>query len=213
MSPQEDRPSYRVNICWITDMMWFRCDQTAGEIFGRTVVFLQEIGRPVDIVDVFRRSEDCEAIFRDAVAIGAKHFVASGRCCECWRWKIATDAGLLFVMDTCIKNAYQVHWRMNQINVKCNVFVRLGRETWDGFWNQLDSFFSESTAKIIRRGGRLAYFCYFPFWIQWFCPWIFYRITFRFPSDRWVTGMWSALEPYTSSLLIGNKFTPNLIIA
>ena len=74
MSPQEDRPSFRVGKYLMDhgyDVIPVR--PGGGEILGRAVVeSLQSIGRPVDIVDVFRRSEDCEDIARDAVAIGAK---------------------------------------------------------------------------------------------------------------------------------------------
>ncbi len=43
------------------------------EVLGvKAVASLAEIEGPVDLVDVFRRAEACEAIAREAVAIGAK---------------------------------------------------------------------------------------------------------------------------------------------
>ena len=108
MSPQEDRPSFRVGKYLLEhgyDVIPVR--PGGGEILGRSVVAsLREIGRPVDIVDVFRRSEDCEPIARDAVAIGAKVLWLQEEVESPVAEKIATDAGLLFVMDTCIKKMH-----------------------------------------------------------------------------------------------------------
>ena len=108
MSPQEDRPSFRVGKYLLEhgyDVIPVR--PGGGEILGRSVIAsLREIGRPVDIVDVFRRSEDCEPIARDAVAIGAKVLWLQEDVESPVAEKIASDAGLLVVMDTCIKKMH-----------------------------------------------------------------------------------------------------------
>ena len=108
MSPQEDRPSFRVGKYLLEhgyDVIPVR--PGGGEILGRSVAAsLREIGRLVDVVDVFRRSEDCEPIARDAVAIGAKVLWLQEEVESSVAEKIATDAGLLFVMDTCIKKMH-----------------------------------------------------------------------------------------------------------
>ena len=108
MSPQEDRPSYRVGKYLIEhgyDVIPVR--PGGGEILGRTVfATLREIQRPVDIVDVFRRSEDCEEIARDAVAIGAKVLWLQEDVVNQEAARIATTAGLLFEMDVCIKKMH-----------------------------------------------------------------------------------------------------------
>ena len=108
MSLQEDRPSFRVGKYLLEhgyDVIPVR--PGGGEILGRSVVAsLREIGRLVDVVDVFRRSEDCEPIARDAVAIGAKVLWLQEEVESSVAEKIATDAGLLFVMDTCIKKMH-----------------------------------------------------------------------------------------------------------
>jgi predicted CoA-binding protein len=108
MSPQEDRPSFRVGKYLIEhgyDVIPVR--PGGGEILGRQVVSsLQDINRAVDIVDVFRRSEDCEDIARDAVNIGAKVLWLQEDVANQTAGKIAEDAGLLFVMDTCIKKMH-----------------------------------------------------------------------------------------------------------
>ncbi len=108
MSPQEDRPSYRVGKYLLEhgyDIIPVR--PGGGEILGRAVfASLREIPRPVDIVDVFRRSEDCEEIARDAVAIGARALWLQEDVVSPAAAEIATDAGLLFAMDTCIKKMH-----------------------------------------------------------------------------------------------------------
>ena len=108
MSPQEDRPSFRVGKYLLEhgyDVIPVR--PGGGEILGRSVVAsLREIGRLVDVVDVFRRSEDCEPIARDAVAIGAKVLWLQEDVESPVAEKIASDAGLLVVMDTCIKKMH-----------------------------------------------------------------------------------------------------------
>jgi len=108
MSPQEDRPSFRVGKYLIDhgyDVIPVR--PGGGEILGRPVAAsLKEINRSVDIVDVFRRSEDCEDITREAVAIGAKVVWLQEDVVNPAAGEIATDAGLLFVMDTCIKKMH-----------------------------------------------------------------------------------------------------------
>jgi hypothetical protein len=67
------------------------------------VASLEELETPVDIVDVFRRSEDVMPLARSAVAIGAKCLwqqlgVANGEADA-----LVRAAGLLSVMDRCVK--------------------------------------------------------------------------------------------------------------
>jgi len=74
-----------------------------GEILGEKVhTSLQEIGEPVDVVDVFRPSEETPAIATDAVAIGAKVlWLQSGIESE-EAERIGEEGGLLVVMDRCM---------------------------------------------------------------------------------------------------------------
>lgn len=76
---------------------------SADEIFGEpTVAALSDIGGPVDVVNVFRRSEATPPIAAEAVSIGAgvlwlQAGIASDEAAE-----IASAAGLTVVMDTCM---------------------------------------------------------------------------------------------------------------
>lgn len=108
MSPKEDRPSFRVGKYLAEhgyDVIPVR--PGGGEILGRKVfASLKEIDRTVDVVDVFRRSEDCVEIAVDAVAIGAKALWLQEDVENSTADKIARDAGMLVVMDTCIKKMH-----------------------------------------------------------------------------------------------------------
>ena len=76
---------------------------------------LASIPEPVDLVDVFRRPEQCPDIARQAVAIGARHlWLQIGVVSEEAR-QIAEAAGLNVVMDRCVKIEYArlfggLHW-------------------------------------------------------------------------------------------------------
>jgi len=67
---------------------------------------LKSIPDKVDIVDVFRKPEDCVPIARDAVAIGAKVLWLQIGVINDEASRIATAAGLDVVMDRCVKIEY-----------------------------------------------------------------------------------------------------------
>jgi predicted CoA-binding protein len=77
----------------------------AGEtILGQPVyASLEEIPRPVDIVDVFRRAEEVPALARSAIAIGAKVLWMQLGVVNEEAARIAREAGLEVVMDRCVK--------------------------------------------------------------------------------------------------------------
>ena len=108
MSTQEDRPSYRVGKYLIEhgyNVIPVR--PGGGEILGQPVFSsLTDIPHPVDIVDVFRKSEDCDAIARDAVKIGAKVLWLQEDVISSAAEAIAEEAGLVFQMNTCIKKMH-----------------------------------------------------------------------------------------------------------
>ena len=67
---------------------------------------VEEIGRPVDIVDVFRRSEKVMPVAKDAVAAGAKALWMQSGVINDAAAAFAKKHGLLVVMDRCIKVDY-----------------------------------------------------------------------------------------------------------
>ena len=67
---------------------------------------LKSIPEPVDIVDVFRKPQDCAPIAREAVEIGAKVLWMQIGVINDEAERIAADAGLDVVMDRCVKIEY-----------------------------------------------------------------------------------------------------------
>jgi uncharacterized protein len=73
------------------------------EVLGqRAVASLTDIKEAVDIVDVFRKSEDTPPIVADAVKIGAKTLWLQLGIANEDTASRALEAGLGIVMDTCI---------------------------------------------------------------------------------------------------------------
>lgn len=70
---------------------------------------LKSIGRSVDVVDVFRKPEDCPAIAEEAVAIGAKALWLQEGIVSLEAGKIAHEAGLTVVMDACLKVVHRMY--------------------------------------------------------------------------------------------------------
>ncbi|MCW5933860.1 MAG: CoA-binding protein [Fimbriimonadia bacterium] len=77
---------------------------TRDEILGmRSYPDLLSIPEPVDGVDVFRPAEECEAIARQAVEMGAKSLWLQLRIVSLRAAEIAEAGGLSVVMDKCMK--------------------------------------------------------------------------------------------------------------
>jgi uncharacterized protein len=74
-----------------------------GEILGEKVYTkLTDVDVPVDVVDVFRPSDETPAIASDAVKIGAKVLWLQSGIANDEAEKIAEDAGLTVIMDRCM---------------------------------------------------------------------------------------------------------------
>jgi predicted CoA-binding protein len=67
---------------------------------------LKAIPEPVDIVDVFRKPDDCVPIAQDAVAIGAKVLWLQLGVVNEEAARVAEAGGLEVVMDRCVKIEY-----------------------------------------------------------------------------------------------------------
>lgn len=80
----------------------------SDEVLGEQAVdSLTDITEPVDVVDVFRPSEETPDLAREAVAIGARVLwlqtgIESDEAAD-----IARDGGLAVVMDTCMGATYR----------------------------------------------------------------------------------------------------------
>lgn len=86
----------------------------AGETIRDLPVYpsLQAIDRPVDMVEVFRRSEELPRIAREAVEIGAKVLWGQIGVRNDEAARIAEDAGLKVVMNRCPKiELFRPFWK------------------------------------------------------------------------------------------------------
>ena len=73
---------------------------------------LQEIDRPVDMVDVFRPKEEVYAIAEQAIEIGAKVLWGQIGVYDDEAAKLAEEAGLKVVMDRCPKiELFRPFWK------------------------------------------------------------------------------------------------------
>jgi predicted CoA-binding protein len=109
LSPNPDRPSHRV-ARYLREQGYriVPVNPTVDTVLGeRSYASLTDVPEPVDVVDVFRRSEDVPPVVEEAIRIGAKvvwmqegvvHEEAAAR---------ARAAGLQVVMDRCMLKEHQ----------------------------------------------------------------------------------------------------------
>jgi len=101
------KPSYDV-LCVLQDAGYdiipVNPNPALSEIRGIPVVdSLQEIDRPVDMVDVFRPKQELYGVAEQAIAIGAKVLWGQIGVYDDRAARLAKDAGLKVVMDRCPK--------------------------------------------------------------------------------------------------------------
>ena len=105
LSPKPERPSHQVAL--YLQETGYRiipvnpsCAEALGEV---SYPDLRSVPVPIDIVDIFRRSEDVEPIVSEAIAVGAKLVWMQQGVVNEAAAKIAEEAGLHVVMDRCLK--------------------------------------------------------------------------------------------------------------
>ena len=76
------------------------CEEILGQ---RCYPDLASIDEPIDVVDIFRRSEQAGAHVDEAIAVGAKAVWLQLGVYDDAACQRATDAGLMVVMDRCPK--------------------------------------------------------------------------------------------------------------
>jgi hypothetical protein len=109
ISNKEDRASYQV-AKWLQENSHFTLffvNPVIDEVLGqKTFPSLAEIPAQIDIVDVFRKAEDCPSVLEKAVAVGAKSiWLQLGISSDEVAVK-GSAAGIEVVMDRCIKIDY-----------------------------------------------------------------------------------------------------------
>ncbi len=85
----------------------YAVNPTVSEIDGeKTYPSLADIPEPIDVVNVFRRSEFLSGVVDDAIAVKAKAVWSQLGVFNPDAAKKAESAGLNIIMDTCIKVSY-----------------------------------------------------------------------------------------------------------
>jgi predicted CoA-binding protein len=105
LSPKTNRPSNQVAL--YLQQAGFRIipvNPGQTEILGEPCYpDLQAIPEPLDVVDIFRRSEQVEPVVRDAIAVNAKVIWMQQGIVNVEAATIAEQAGLTVIMDRCMK--------------------------------------------------------------------------------------------------------------
>jgi len=113
LSPDPNRPSHRVAKYLINHgYQVIPVNPDAQEILGtRSYSEISSIPEPIEIVDIFRRSEEVMPVVDEAIKVGAKAvWMQEGVVNEEAASK-AQDAGLMVVMDRCM---LKEHKRLNK---------------------------------------------------------------------------------------------------
>ncbi len=107
-SPNRERPSYRV-VRYLSKHGYrvIPVNPLAQEIAGLTSYpSLSSIPEKVEVVDIFRKSEEVKPIVEEAIRIGAKVVWMQEGVVNEEAASTARDAGLLVVMDKCMRKQH-----------------------------------------------------------------------------------------------------------
>lgn len=108
LSPKPDRPSFGVSqIMQRAGYQIVPVRPLVTEVLGEQAYpDLAHVPGPVDLVNVFRRAEEIDAIVDEAIAVGAPAIWIQLGIVNNEAAQKAKDAGLVVVMDKCIKIEY-----------------------------------------------------------------------------------------------------------
>ena len=120
-SPKPERPSNGVLKYLVDhgyDVIPVNPGQAGNKIHGQTVVAtLSDIGKPVDMVDIFRNSDDAAGVVDDAIDIGAKSVWMQLGVINVPAAQKADKAGLTVVIDRCpaieIPRLFPADWHID----------------------------------------------------------------------------------------------------
>ncbi|MFK4300904.1 MULTISPECIES: CoA-binding protein [unclassified Paenibacillus] len=107
LSDKSDRTSYMVS--YAMQKRGYRIIPVNPAAAGQTILgetcyaSLEEVPEPVELVNVFRRSEYCAEVAREAAAIGARVLWLQQGIISQEAADIAQEHGMTVIMDRCIK--------------------------------------------------------------------------------------------------------------
>jgi predicted CoA-binding protein len=109
LSAKPDRPSY--DVAAFLQSKQYRIipvNPNLSSILGeKSYPDLSSIPEPVDVVDIFRKSEDVGPIVDEAIKVGAKTIWMQLGIVNEEAAKKAQDAGLNVIMDRCMKREFE----------------------------------------------------------------------------------------------------------
>lgn len=111
LSPKPDRPSHQV-AKYLQDRGYriVPVRPKVSEILGeKCYPSLREVPFPVEVVDIFRNVEAIPAIVDEAIGMGAKVVWMQLGLAEPNSARKANEAGLVVVMDRCMKVEHALH--------------------------------------------------------------------------------------------------------
>jgi predicted CoA-binding protein len=113
LSDKPSRPSYDVSrYMQAHGYKIIPVNPSCTEILGeKCYPDLKSIPVPVDMVNVFRKSEDCLPVAKDAVAIGAKSLWLQLGVINDEAHDFSQAHGLIVVMDKCLKIEHMINSR------------------------------------------------------------------------------------------------------
>ena len=109
LSPKANRPSNQVAL-YLIEVGYNVIPVNPGqeEILGRKCYpDLESVSEPIDIVDIFRRSEDVGPIIESAIGVGARVVWMQKGIVNEEAAARAREAGLTVIMDRCLKVDHQ----------------------------------------------------------------------------------------------------------
>jgi predicted CoA-binding protein len=109
LSAKPDRPSHKVaKYLQAHGYRIIPVNPNGGEVLGEKVyTTLSSITEKVDIVDIFRRSEEVLPVVEEAIRIGARAVWMQENIVNEEAAQRARDAGLKVVMDRCLKKEHK----------------------------------------------------------------------------------------------------------
>lgn len=105
LDTRTDRTAYRIaaylqGAGYRVIPVWFQ--QPADEVLGeKAYASLRDVPEPIDLVDVFVRSEHTDSVIDDAIAVGAKCIWLQQGIVNSAGLKRAAEAGLVATQDRC----------------------------------------------------------------------------------------------------------------
>ncbi|MGH9775066.1 MAG: CoA-binding protein [Candidatus Acidiferrales bacterium] len=114
LSSRHYRPSYGVaEYLQRAGYRIFPVNPNETEVLGeKSVARLEDIPEPIDIVDIFRRSEEVPPVVQSAIRIGARAVWMQEGVIHAEAAEQARRAGLIVVMDACILKEHIKRFRL-----------------------------------------------------------------------------------------------------